>query len=169
MSNDAASRGTLISTLILEVFRLNGRLLSVGDGLISKLGLTSARWQVLAAIGGSPAPEHVARVAHNMGLRRQGVQRIVNELAEESLVEFQENPHHRRAKLVLLTKKGRDVYLAANLVETPWMNSLSKDIDPESIIAARSVIAKLRSRLDKMEKPSLGVEDGGDVEDTPVI
>ena len=86
--------GKAATELILETFRCNGRLLAAGDRLVAKLGLTSARWQVLGAIAYSPTPEPVARLARNMGLHRQGVQRIVNELEKEGLVEFRPNPHH---------------------------------------------------------------------------
>jgi len=142
----------LLATLIVEVFRLNGRLLSVADELVGKLGLTSAQWQVLGAIGMAASPEPVARIARDMGLRRQSVQRIVNDLAEDEMIEFQENPYHRRAKLVLLTKKGRGVFEAAGQVGTPWMTSLVKDLDSERIIAAREVVEILRKRLDEMSK-----------------
>ena len=64
--------GPAVTALILEVFRLNGRLLAAGDRLVAKLGLTSARWQVLGAIALSPSAEPVARLARNMGLHRQG-------------------------------------------------------------------------------------------------
>ena len=37
----------VITDLILETFRLNGQLLAAGDALVSDVGLTSARWQVL--------------------------------------------------------------------------------------------------------------------------
>jgi DNA-binding MarR family transcriptional regulator len=141
----------LLASLILEVFRLNGRLLSVADGLVAKLGLTSAKWQVLGAIGMAASPEPVARIARNMGLRRQSVQRIVNELADDKMIEFQENPHHRRAKLVLLTRKGRAVFVAAGAVGTPWMTSLVKDLDAGRMIAAREAVEILRKRLDEMD------------------
>ena len=42
--------GGAVTQLILDVFRLNGRLLIAGDRLVGELGLTSARWQVLGAI-----------------------------------------------------------------------------------------------------------------------
>ena len=141
----------LLASLILEVFRLNGRLLSVADGLVAKLGLSSAQWQVLGAIGMAASPEPVARIARNMGLRRQSVQRIVNDLAEDEMIEFQENPYHRRAKLVLLTKKGRGVFEAAGQVGTPWMTSLVKDLDSKRILAAREVVEILRKRLDEID------------------
>jgi DNA-binding MarR family transcriptional regulator len=141
--------GEAMTALIIDVFRLNGCLLAAGDRLVSRLGLTSARWQVLGAIALSPAPEPVARLARNMGLNRQGVQRIVNELAAEEIVAFQENPHHRRAKLVVLTEKGRKVYQAADRLQIPWVNALSKGLDAESIVAASRFIESLRQRLEE--------------------
>src|SRR5262252_3396520 len=104
------SGGYATTSLVLEVFRLNGRLLVEGDKLVAGLGMTSARWQVLGAIALSLTPEPVARLARNMGLNRQGVQRIVNELAEQGLVEFRLNPNHQRARLVVLTRKGKEAY-----------------------------------------------------------
>ena len=100
-SDERTPSGAAVRELIVAVFRLNGRLLVAGDRLVASLGLTSARWQVLGAIALSPAPEPVARLARNMGLNRQGVQRIVGELVAEDFVELKDNPHHRSAKLVV--------------------------------------------------------------------
>src|ERR1700722_11014166 len=111
--------GEAMTALIIEVFRLNGRLLAAGDRLVAPIGLTSARGQGIGAIAFSPMPEPVARLARNLGLNRQGVQRIVNELAEEGIVAFQENPHHRRAKLVVLTETGHRAYESAIALQTP--------------------------------------------------
>ena len=97
--------GYAISKLILVIFRLNGRLLVAGDRLVEALGLTSARWQVMGAIAMSPVSEPVARLARNMGLNRQGVQRIVDDLIAEGFVTLQDNPHHRSARLVVMTQK----------------------------------------------------------------
>src|SRR5215203_3128784 len=96
-----------LTELILETFRLNGRLLAAGDALVRDLGLTSARWQILGAIALSPVPLPVAHIARNMGLTRQSVQKLVNELESDGMVRFAPNPHHQRARLVLFTDKGR--------------------------------------------------------------
>ncbi len=53
--------------LVIEVFRLNGDQLAIGNALGADLGLTSARWQVLGAISLSPVPLPVAHIARNMG------------------------------------------------------------------------------------------------------
>jgi DNA-binding MarR family transcriptional regulator len=134
--------------LILEAFRFNGRLLLAGDKLVAALGLTSARWQVLGAIALSPAAEPVARLARNMGAHRQGVQRIVNELSEEGLVEFHANPHHRRANLVVLSARGREIYEQANRLQIPWINALSEGFEADDIARAAQVMQSLRQRLE---------------------
>jgi hypothetical protein len=41
--------------LVLEIFRLNGELIAMGDALVGDIGLTSARWQVMGAIKGETA------------------------------------------------------------------------------------------------------------------
>lgn len=56
--------------LVIEVFRLNGGQLAIGNALGANLGLTSARWQVLGTISLSPVPLPVAHIARNMGLAR---------------------------------------------------------------------------------------------------
>ncbi len=141
--------GEAATDFILETFRCNGRLLAAGDRLVAKLGLTSARWQVLGAIAYSPVPEPVARLARNMGLHRQGVQRIVNELEKEGMVEFRPNPHHRRASLVVLTARGRKIYEDAGRLQIPWVNALSEGIPAGDLALATRILQNLRKRLEE--------------------
>jgi len=137
-----------LTSLILEVFRLNGCLIAAGDDLVADLGLTSARWQVLGAIALAPAAETVARLARAMGLQRQGVQRIVNELAAEGVLTLEDNPHHRRAKLVRLTRKGEALFEAAGRRQRPWAKRLARGLDARTIDSARGVLETLRNKLE---------------------
>jgi DNA-binding MarR family transcriptional regulator len=137
-----------ITDLILEVFRLNGRLLVSGDALVAKLGLTSARWQVLGAIALSPVPLPVAHIARNMGLTRQAVQRLANEMERAGLVRFGPNPHHQRAQLVLLTPRGKAAYDAAMKRQGPWASGLAAGLSAAPIEAATAILRRIRQRLD---------------------
>lgn len=141
--------GEAVTALILDVFRLNGRLQLAGDRLVSELGLTSARWQILGAIAYSDRPESVAWHARTMGVHRQGVQRIINELSKEDIVEFQPNPHHKRAHLVVMTRKGQELYEAAIAKQIPWVNELSEGLSSNDIATAQQVIARLKTRLEE--------------------
>ncbi|MEM5580972.1 MULTISPECIES: MarR family transcriptional regulator [unclassified Roseibium] len=141
------NEGEALTALILDVFRLNGRLQLAGDRLVAELGLTSARWQVLGAVAYAERPESVAWHARTMGVHRQGVQRIVNELEKERIVEFGPNPHHKRAHLVLLTAKGKELFESAIALQIPWINDLSKGLSADDIATAREVIDFLKIRL----------------------
>jgi DNA-binding MarR family transcriptional regulator len=83
-----------------------------------------------------------------MGLNRQGVQRIANELAVEGLVAYQDNPNHSRAKLVIITRKGKAAYEAATALQLPWVNTLSEGLKAQELAAARAILEMLRTRLE---------------------
>jgi DNA-binding MarR family transcriptional regulator len=51
-------------------------------------------------------PLTVPQIAQMRPTSRQRMQRLADELAAEGLVEFVDNPKHRRSKLVRLTPKG---------------------------------------------------------------
>ena len=140
--------GAALTDLVLEVFKLNGRLLTAGDQLVSSLGLTSARWQVLGAIALSGAPQPVANIARNMGLTRQAVQRVVNELEAEGFLTFAPNPHHQRAKLVVLSKSGTKAFQAAAKRQAPWANQLARRISARDIRTALGVVREIVTRLE---------------------
>jgi DNA-binding MarR family transcriptional regulator len=140
--------GAEVTELILDVFRLNGRLLAAGDRLVADLGLTSARWQVLGALALAGGSEPVAGIARTMGLSRQAVQRVVNELAAERLVGFAPNPRHRRAKLVVLTSPGARAYRSASDRQGPWANDLARGLPLRDLRAARAVVRAVVERLE---------------------
>jgi DNA-binding MarR family transcriptional regulator len=136
-----------LTTLILDLFSLNNRLLAAGDRLVAKLGLTSARWQVLGTIVAADRPQPVAWLARDMGANRQNVQRIVNDLEKDGLIAFEPNPHHRRAQLVVLTNKGKQTFEVAMRLQAPWINELSEGLRVKDIETTRSVMSALRSKL----------------------
>jgi len=142
------SAGDALTSLILDLFRLNSLLLTAGDRLVARLGLTSARWQILGAITYTERPQPVAWLARDLGANRQNVQRIVNDLHKEGLVVFEVNPHHRRAQLVTLTEKGRRTFEAAMDLQAPWVNGLSDGLLVKDIETVRRVIAALRKKLE---------------------
>jgi DNA-binding MarR family transcriptional regulator len=131
--------------LVLETFRLNGRLLAAGDRLAREVGLTSARWQVLGALEAGPLP--AAEIARRMGLRRQSVQRLVDVLGAEGVVAFEDNPLHRRAKLVRTTAEGRRRYARVMDFQREWAARVSRGVDPARLQAAVELMRELQLRL----------------------
>lgn len=144
--------GDAVTNLVLDLFRLNNRLLAAGDRLVASLGLTSARWQILGAIVAADYPQPVAWLARNLGAHRQNVQRIINDLAKEGLVAFETNPHHRKAQLVVLTKKGMKTFDAAMCLQAPWSDSLSEGLSAKELETAHRVVLALRENLNARDE-----------------
>jgi DNA-binding MarR family transcriptional regulator len=140
-----------LSDLIVEIFRINGRLLAAGDRLVADLGLTSARWQVIGAIALAGQPQTVPAIARAMGLTRQAVQRLVNELEADGLVEARPNPNHRRARLFSLTGPGAAAFKGATQRQAPWAEALAEGRTVEEIRAAQGVLRALRDRLEAQQ------------------
>jgi DNA-binding MarR family transcriptional regulator len=139
--------GVAITELILKVFRLNGLLLVAGDRLTKDLGLTSARWRVMSAVAEGPLT--VAQVARNMGLKRQSVQHLANVLSEQGLLMSDDNPDHRRARLIRLTQKGRNIYELTSQLQAQWVNSLGEELEVTSLKIAFEQLRDIEERLIK--------------------
>ncbi|MEC5323982.1 MULTISPECIES: MarR family winged helix-turn-helix transcriptional regulator [unclassified Aurantimonas] len=135
--------------LIFEILRLHGRLVGAGDALVSSLGLTSARWQLLGTIVGGGRALTVSDIARSLGQSRQSVQRLVNELVSEGIVQMAPNPGHRRAPLLSLTRQGAEIYERAEASRLPWTAKLSEALEAFDIGAAAKTLATLRAALER--------------------
>ena len=145
--------GDALTNLMLDLFRLNSLLLTAGDRLVARLGLTSARWQILGAIVHAERPQPVAWLARDLGANRQNVQRIVNDLHSEGLVALETNPHHRRAQLVVLTDRGRRTFDAAMALQAPWVNGLSEGLAVKDLQVVHRVVTAVRKKLESNDEP----------------
>jgi DNA-binding MarR family transcriptional regulator len=141
-----------LTGLILDFFRLNSLIQTSGDRLVARLGLTSARWQILGAIVSAERPQPVAWLARDLGANRQNVQRIINDLEREGLVAFETNPHHRRAQLVMLTETGQRAFNEAMELQAPWINKLSDGLSVKDIATVDRVVKALRAKLEDRDE-----------------
>lgn len=99
------SRAEAITELMLEVAQCFFRIRALGQkaGLITSWGGGAFGFMRSLALLG---PLTVPQIAELRPTSRQRMQRLADELAAERLVEFIDNPKHRRSKLVRLTPKG---------------------------------------------------------------
>jgi DNA-binding MarR family transcriptional regulator len=82
---------------------------------------------------------------------RQHVQKLVDELRRDGLVELSDNPRDRRAKLVSLTAKGRGLYAAMQARERALMEHLGAEIPERDVRTAVAVLRAVRARFDAEE------------------
>lgn len=142
-------KGEAFTELISEVFRLNSRLLSAGNAITGPFGLTSARWQVLGTLETLAQPMTVAQIARRMGLARQGVQRIINDLEKAGIVASAENIDHKLAPVFSITASGKKTMARLNASQAEWVNELSDNYTKQHLQAA---VATLRSIAERLEE-----------------
>ncbi|WP_374946049.1 MarR family winged helix-turn-helix transcriptional regulator [Agreia sp.] len=143
-----------IDELLFEIFRVNDRLLAVGDSTVREVGLTSARWLVLGAIALAESPITVAQIARNMGLSRQAVQRSTNEMAQSGLVAIVENPQRRGSKMIALTSTGTAAYeTALELWRSEWTAAMEEVLTEEEILGTMRILRRLRGLVQSKARP----------------
>ena len=102
--------GTVRSNPLLAVIDEILRLQSCFEDLFSEVSnaseLSTLQKLVIFAVFDAPTPPTVPQIGRNLGHPRQVIQRVVNELVREGLLEKAPNPHHKRAMLLLPTEKA---------------------------------------------------------------
>lgn len=141
----------LLSGLALTSFRLSGQFLDIAEGLARPVGLTAAWWQVLGAV--LTEPLSVSSIAREMGMTRQGVQRIADLLVDRGLVEYLPNPAHRRAKLVAPTSAGRAAVDEIGPAHAEFARRLADAAGEEVVAAILAGMRRLAAVLDGLEAP----------------
>ena len=132
--------GDALTEVIVATLRLNGRLMDVAQRLARAGDLTATQWQVLGGI--LDEPHSVAEIGRRMGMTRQGVQRVADQLADRGLAEYRANPAHRRAKLLACTDAGYWAIRQIALVQRPWADTIGN----------RTGLAELQATLATMQR-----------------
>lgn len=100
---DETSR--LLEVLILEVLAAFFDFRAVGQryGLVTEQGAGS--WGLLRMLK-TEGPQTVPDVARARSVSRQYIQKLANELIAEGWVVMEDNPLHKKSKLMVLTEQG---------------------------------------------------------------
>ena len=104
-----------------HLFEANRLLRETGERIAAAAGQTHARRLVLqAASGGATVPQ----IARALGLHRQGVQRIADDLVLDGLASYTDNPRHSRSKRLVVTVHGQASLRAIRRVHDEWLRQL---------------------------------------------
>lgn len=99
------------------------------DDLVADLGLSSARGQILDVLAASP-PRTVSQIARILGLSRQAVQRLADDLVDRGLATYARNPEHARAHLLSMTDQGAKAHAEALQRKGLWLENLAEGLTP---------------------------------------
>jgi DNA-binding MarR family transcriptional regulator len=133
--------GDAFTTLLGQVIALTRRFTTVGEALARPAGQTLARWLVLEAVQDQPAT--VAQIARGLHLARQGVQRLADLLVRDGVAAYQDNPAHRRAKLLRLTPQGLSALRTIQTAQRAWADALGAELGEADLRQASVVLDRV--------------------------
>ena len=132
--------------VLLGLFQLHGRVLEAADVMSGVFGLTGARWQVMKVAARQSLT--VSQIARRLGLKRQSVQRTVDQLAGQGLVELQPNVDHLRAGLVALSGEGRRILAALESRQQAWLGRCLRGMTRAELERVATSLSALAERVE---------------------
>jgi len=152
----AGGKAEAIAELMLEVAQFFFRIRALGQktGLITSWGGGAFGFmRSLARLG----PLTVPQIAQMRPTSRQRMQRLADELAAEGLVEFIDNPKHRRSKLVQLTPKGDKRYCKLNARFLAIASTLGVGLSEGDVHRTKEIVRRVSDEVKgRSERPTWG-------------
>ncbi len=133
--------------LIEAANKVSAKFAEAEEQLVADLGLSSARLRVLAAMADEEQPRTVSQLARRLGLSRQAVQRLVNDLEAGELVVWLPNPDHARAQLACMTERSRAIYAEAQGRRLALVEALSRGLEPAWVEVGSGLLTVIDNRL----------------------
>ena len=137
--------GDAFTAFLGQVIGLTRRFTTAGEALAKPAGQTLARWLVLETIQDKPAT--VAQIGRGLHLARQGVQRLADVLVRDGLAAYEDNPAHRRAKLLRITPHGRRALRTIQTAQAAWADALGAKIGEEELRQASILLDRVLQAL----------------------
>jgi len=144
--SDVSRQGELMRNLLNEVAYTYFPLRAFGDQMIARFGQSTAEWGLLRSLD-ERGEQTVAALARSRPVARQWIQRLANQLSRQGMLEFVENPDHKRAKLMRITPAGRTLLAQITTVLEPRAAAMQREFDERELSRTVDTLRKLRQRL----------------------
>ncbi len=142
-----AQRQRAVDELTFTVALLYLRMRKAAEELLGEGAQSAGRRSILKSLA-SGGPQTVPQMARLRAVSRQHVQKLVNGLAADGLVELTDNPAHKTSRLVGLTGAGRKIVAATSRREREIFPEISRSIPIEDLRSATRVLQKLKEAFE---------------------
>ena len=117
------------------------------DGRLQAYGLTEATWLPLLRIARSEAPMRQNELAASLSLDGSSVVRLLDALEESGLIERCEDRADRRAKSLILTRRGRRTVDQVERVSQDIRDVVLGEASDEDLARSLHLLETVRDRL----------------------
>lgn len=137
-----------LRAVIDETIGLFHRLRWVAEQIYQEDGRSTARRGLLRGLT-RYGPQTVPQLAKARSVSRQSVQAVVDELADEGLVEARPNPAHARSRLIHITEEGAALVRSMDRTDERVLSAVGAGLDPEHLRITHQTLRTLRERFER--------------------
>jgi DNA-binding MarR family transcriptional regulator len=128
--------------LLRRVRPLHRALIRIIEAELGDSGLTRPMRAVLEQLD-EQGPQTVPQLARALAVRRQFVQRVVNDLIAAGLAERQPNVAHRRSWMIAPTRAGTERFAEIQAREWTQLERVAGDLDRDRVRKTTELLAQL--------------------------
>ena len=147
MGEGRTAEGAALFDIVVEVSRTFFRLRAAASQIRAVSPWGGGLWGFLRSLR-VLGPQTVPQIARARPVSRQRIQRLANEAVESGLVEFADNPAHRRSKLVRLTPEGATLVRQLTEKIADISEDLAHGMDEQELRTTARVLRRLREKLE---------------------
>lgn len=145
MSSYDEARHASFGALLSRAYRQWRR---AADLRLQPFDLTEATWLPLIRIARSPAPPRQKDLAASLSLDSSSVVRLLDNLEAAGLIERREEASDRRAKVIVLTARGRAIARKVETVAAQVRRNALRELSEQDIETTIRVLSHVCSVLD---------------------
>jgi DNA-binding MarR family transcriptional regulator len=134
--------------VLIDVVWTAHKVRAVGGGVGAVNASGGGTWGVLHTLV-RHGPRTVPQIARMRPVARQHIQILANELAEQGFVTFEDNPAHKRSKLVTLTQSGRNHYDDVKKTLDSIVSDLGARLEASDVVATQRLLSHVMAELDQ--------------------
>ena len=143
----AGARHAAVDELTMTAALLYFRMRKAAEEMLGEGAQSSGRRSVLKGLA-KAGPQTVPQMARLRAVSRQHIQKLVNGLLADGLVELVDKPAHKRSKLVKITAVGSSAAEATARREAEILPEISRGIALEDIRTATRVLKDLKAAFE---------------------
>ncbi len=145
----SALRSNPLIQLVDEMARIQGRVKHLFRGVREESGLGSTDGLVLAAILEAERPPTVPQIGRSLGHPRQVIQRAVNKLEDQGLIDKLPNPDHKRAPLLAATPQGIEFKQRSDRRALAVAEKFLAEVDPQQFARLAEELTGARRAIER--------------------
>lgn len=147
-----------LDMLAFQIFRIHHLIQENSEWLFNDLGVTHSRARIIIGLSKQNKPTSISELARSIGLTRQAVQRLANQLIDEGILCIDADSQSNKSKLLQLTESGTTLYLEIRRRRNLLIEQALDEKSLSKLVSARDSLHILEDTLENLRNDEVRAE-----------